>query len=134
MSKSTVARIAGFTVALGATATMVSFAATGTGAYFSDAKTGNSISGTMGSIKITGHDGTGTNNLDISFANMLPGDAQSQTVTFQNTGLNPQDVYVVFNQADLGTQDGQTGLNSLGSYAEVHVASAGSEIFESGNL
>src|SRR4051794_22508603 len=112
MSKTKIARIAGFTVALGATATLAGFAATGTGAYFSDAKTGNSITGTMGSIAITGHDGTGLNNLNISFANMLPGEQQSKTVGFTNTGNNPEDVYVVFDQTALGSHDALTGLNS----------------------
>ena len=136
MSKITgkVARVAGFTVALGATATLASFAATGTGAYFSDAKSGNTIAGTMGSIAITGHDGAGVNNLDINFANMLPGEPSSKTVSFTNTGNNPEDVWVVFDQADLGTHDGQTGLNSLGTFGEAHVASNGTEIFGSKNL
>jgi hypothetical protein len=136
MSKITgkAARVAGFTVALGATATLASFAATGTGAYFSDAKTGNTIAGTMGSIAITGHDGQGPHHLDISFADMLPGDAASKTVGFTNTGNNPEDVWVVFNQKDLGTHDGQTGLNSFGTFGEVHVASSGTAIFGSKNL
>ncbi len=134
MSKAKAARIAGFTVALGATASLVGFAATGTGAYFSDAKAGNAINGTMGSIKISGHDGSGANSLGIDLTNMLPGEQQSKTVGFTNTGDNPEDVWVVFDQTALGSHDGQTGLNSLGTYGEVHVDSNGSEIFGSANL
>lgn len=134
MRKATLARVAGFTVALGATASLAGFAATGTGAYFSDAKSGNVIAGTMGSIAITGHGGDGANNLGITFTKMLPGEQQSKTVSFTNTGENNEDVWVVFDQAALGTHDGKTGLNSFGRYAEVHVSADGSEIFGSANL
>lgn len=136
MSKAKVARLAGFTVALGATASLAAFAATGTGAYFSDAKTGNVISGTMGSIAITGHDGGGAHHLGISFANMLPGDTSSKTVGFTNTGKNPEDVYVVFDQSALGDHNAATnnGLNDLGHFASVEVDSAGSPVFRSSNL
>lgn len=137
MSKAKAARIAGFTVALGATASLVGFAATSTGAYFSDAKTGNTIAGTMGSIKIAGHDGSGPNNLGISFANMLPGEQQAKTVGFTNTGDNAEDVWVVFPQSALGDFDHSTDtglVNDLGTYGEIHVDSNGSEIFGSANL
>jgi len=134
MSTSKAARIAGFTVALGATAALAGFAATGTGAYFSDAKTGNRITGTMGSIAITGSNGTGANNLDINFSNMLPGDTQASSVDFTNTGHNDQDVWVVFDQAALGTGDAKTGLNALGHYAEVQIKSSGTSVFHSVNL
>lgn len=136
MSKAKAARIAGFTVALGATASLVGFAATSTGAYFTDAKTGT-VSGTMGSIKITGTDGAGANNTDISFANMLPGEQQSKTVGYTNSGANPEDVWVVFPQSALGdfNHSTDTGLvNDLGHYGEIHVDSNGTEIFGSTNL
>ena len=62
-----------------------------TGAYFSDTHTG-SISGTVGSIKVTPSGGGGAEHMNLSFTNMLPGDPQTVTVNYKNTGLNPEDV------------------------------------------
>ena len=83
----------------------------GTGAYFSDTKANNHITGTLGSIQIEGHDGSGANDLDVVFTNMLPGETHSKTLRYSNTGNNPQDVWVVFKGAGLGTGDGKTGIN-----------------------
>ncbi len=76
----------------------------------------------------------GTNNLDAVFTDMLPGQAHSKTLRYSNTGKNAQDVWVVFKASDLGTGDAKTGINSLGTYGEVHVASNGAERFASKNL
>lgn len=136
MNKSTTIRIVGFVGSLGATAALVGAAASGTGAYFSDAKSGN-IAGTMGSIKITAYDGGGANATDISFTNMLPGEAQDKTVRYQNTGKNTQDVWLVFNQSDLGDFDHSTDnhkINDFGRFAEIHVKGNGTEVFGSKNL
>src|SRR5580700_11092508 len=87
------AAIVGTVGMLGATA----FVASGqTGAYFSDTHTG-AISGTIGSIRITPSGGTESNDgsfMDLAFSNMLPGDPQTVTVNYQNTGANTEDVYV----------------------------------------
>lgn len=136
MIKSTTLRVAGFVGTLGATAALVGAAAMGTGAYFSDAKSG-SISGTMGSIRITAYDGGGSNATDIAFSNMLPGEGQEKTVRYQNTGHNNQDVWLVFNQADLGDHNARTDagkVNDFGRYGEIHVKGNGTEIFGSKNL
>jgi hypothetical protein len=104
------------------------FAATGaTGAYFSDAHNG-SITGNLGSIRVTPSGGTGTDGTDFTFANMLPGVPQAATVDFQNTGNNPEDVWLVFDNVTA-----LSALNNLGTYGEVHVSN-GQALFDSANL
>lgn len=98
------------------------------GAYFSDSKSG-AITGTNGSIKVMGSGGSGENNLDIAFMNLLPGVPQSVTANYQNTGESPQDVWLVFSN-----KTALSALNSLGTYGEAHIAANGTEIFASTNL
>ena len=126
-------RLAGFVGSVGVTAALVGAAATGTGAYFSDSKTGD-IKATMGSIRIEGHDGSGANSIGIDFEKMLPGEAQSKTIRYQNTGQNNQDVWVVFDRAALGDGSGNVGVNSLGRFGEIHVKGNGVSVFDSANL
>ncbi len=128
------AKTAGFIGTVAITGGLLASAVVGTGAYFSDTKANNHITGTMGSIAVTGHDGSGTNSLDAVFTNMLPGETNSKTLRYTNTGANDQDVWIVFKGAGLGTGDGKTGINSLGTYGEVHVAANGGEKFASQNL
>lgn len=127
-------KVAGFLGTVAVTGGLLASAVVGTGAYFSDTKADNHITGTMGSIQVTGLDGTGTNKLDAAFADMLPGETKSAKFRYSNTGKNAQDVWVVFKGTDLGTGDAKTGINSLGTYGEVHVASNGTELFASANL
>jgi hypothetical protein len=140
MRKGTIIRTIGFIGSAGITVALVGAAATGTGAYFTDSKSGT-IAGTMATVKIHTGGGTGADNLNFAFDKMLPGQAQTQTVTFQNTGNSSADIWVVFDKTDLGnnpTPGGGTtsasGLNSWGTYAEVHLATSGTEIFGSANL
>ncbi len=123
------AKVVGFLGTVALTGGLVASAVAGTGAYFSDTKANNHITGAMGSIQIQGHDGSGTNSLDSVFTNMLPGQAQSTTLRYSNTGANDEDVWIVFNDAAK-----LHALNQLGTYGEVHVASNGSERFASQNL
>ena len=130
------AKVAGFIGTVALTGGLLASAVVGTGAYFSDTKANNHITGTMGSIKVEGHDGTGTNNLDAVFTDMLPGETKTAKWRYSNTGKNAQDVWVVFEDEGLvGTSaTGKHGINDLGTYAEVHVASNGTEQFASQNL
>jgi hypothetical protein len=121
-------KIAAFVASMAGTAALVGASVIGTGAYFSDTKADNHVTGTMGSIKVVGLDGTGANNLDAVFQNMLPGDANSKTLRYSNTGLNNQDVWIKFDADKLHA------LNQLGTYGEVHISSNGTEIFGSKNL
>jgi hypothetical protein len=88
----------------------------------------------MGSIKIEGVGG-----LDVVFDKMLPGDTGSKTVEYRNTGVNDQDVWLVFTDpAQLHSVDPSTGkdigVNTLGTFGEIHIASNGVEKFGSANL
>jgi hypothetical protein len=135
VSKKQFLKVTGFIGTLGASAALVATAATGTGAYFSDSASGT-ISGTMGSIKIQAGDG-GPAATTINFTKMLPGEAQSQTVSFTNTGQNVQDVWVVFDPAALGDHDHSTDtgkINDRGTYGEIHVKSGNTAVFDSANL
>ncbi len=130
MSKSIALRLAGFIGAAGLTAALVGSAVAGTGAYFNDSKPGT-INASLGSIKVD------TSNTALSFTNLLPGDSQTQTAQFTNTGLNPQDVWVVFNAADIGDGDSHTDaglINDLGTYGEVLIKTSGTPVFSSNNL
>jgi len=71
---------------MGATAFVASGA---TGAFFTDAESGT-LTGNLGSIQVD------TTNMDFTLSNLLPGEPQSVSVTFTNAGLNPQDLYLVF--------------------------------------
>ncbi len=129
------AKAAGFIGTVALTGGLLASAVVGTGAYFSDTKANNHITGTMGSIKVEGHDGSGTNKLDAVFADMLPGESKSATLRYSNTGANDQDVWIVFtNPAQIGNNTGKVGINSLGTYGEIHVSSNGTEKFGSANL
>jgi len=130
MSKGKLARIAGFTVAAGATASLVGLAATGTGAYFSAAKTG-SMAVSTGDVKV---DTSGLNNLD--FKGLLPENYKTQTVSYTATGTGPEDIYLAFddptNDAALNAFPAN-GANPLGRYGHLEVT--GSQgTFQSYNL
>ena len=59
----------------------------------------------------------------------MPGEAQTATVNFTNTGKKAQDVYLTFpNRSALHA------LNNLGSWGEVTVANGGATLFHSTNL
>lgn len=136
MNKSKAARLTGFIGSAGATALLVGFAVSGTGAYFTDSEPGT-LQGSMGTIQVDASGGYGPNGTDITFTNMLPGEAQTHTIDYTNTGANNQDVWVVFDQAYLGDfdRDTDTGLiNDRGTYAEIHITSFGAPRFESANL
>jgi hypothetical protein len=99
-----------------------------TGAYFSETKQGE-IKGNIGSIHIHTSGGTGENGLEFNFQNLLPGEPQTATVEYTNTGANKQDVWVVFNNAEA-----LHSLNNLGTYGEVTLSNSGGVLFHSANL
>ena len=101
-----------------------------TGAYFSDTKAGV-IKGTTGSIQVSTLDsqGAGANKLEFTFADLMPGEAQTATVSFKNTGKKAQDVYLTFPNVPA-----LHALNNLGSYGEVKVTGSDMTTFHSTNL
>lgn len=103
-------------------------AAGSTGAYFSDTHTG-SISGTIGTIKVTPYGGGGANGTDFAFTNMLPNVPQTASLSYQNTGANAEDVYIVFYNATA-----LSALNNLGHYGQVHLSANGVPLFDSINI
>ena len=117
--------IAASVALLGGTAFLASGA---TGAYFSDTHSGN-ISGTIGNIHVRPSGGSGTDSTDLAFTNLLPGVAQTVKLNYTNTGSDPQDVYIVFNNATA-----LSALNDLGRYGEVHLSANGTALFDSANL
>ena len=103
-------------------------AAGATGAYFSDTH-GGTISGTVGSVRVTPYGGSGAAGTDLAFSNLLPGVPQTVTENYQNTGADAEDVYIVFNNATA-----LSSLNNLGTYGEVHLSANGTPLFDSANL
>lgn len=100
---------------LGGTAMIASGA---TGAYFSESHSGV-VTGSTGSIHVDtslSH-GDGAESLNFDLANLLPGEPQSVTVRYENTGLNVQDVWIVFDPTALGF------LNSAGTNATIDISS-----------
>jgi hypothetical protein len=117
MRKTKIARVAGFTLAAGATATLVGFAATGTGAYFSAASSGN-IAASTGSVTVT----SSPNNLD--FTNSLPGVFKTQKVSYSVNGSGPEDVYIAFDQPGDNRINGfssDSNPDALGRYGHLEV-------------
>ena len=91
MRNSRAARVAGFVGALGASAALVGFAASGTGAYFTDSHDG-AISASTGAIKVNIAPGDG----QLNFTNLLPGEYKTQTISYQSTATGAEDVWLVF--------------------------------------
>ena len=73
-------KVAGFLGTVAVTGGLLASAVVGTGAYFSDTEANNHITGTMGSINVTG------DNLDAAFTDMLPGETKTATMGYKNTG------------------------------------------------
>ncbi len=122
------AKFAGFAACLALSGVLVGAATGATGAFFTDTESGT-YGGTLGSIQINGYGGGGVDGLDINFQNMLPGEPQTLTLSFQNTGANAQDVWIVFPNADA-----LHSINDLGTFGEVHLKANNDVKFESANL
>jgi hypothetical protein len=121
-------------IALGATlvcATGLAATATGvTSAYFSDTKSGT-VKGTVGyvSINVAGN-GSGTGGMDLTFANLMPGEPKSVTFDYQSTGTGTQDLWITFPNVPA-----LHALNNLGHYGYFKVTDSSSGVvFESSNL
>ena len=138
MQKKTLAKLAGFGLALTCTGGLVAYAAGSTGAYFTDSHPG-SINASIGSVgvNITPSDG------QLNFTGLLPGVDQTKTIDFQSTGTGPQDIWLVFdtNADPNGNQsEAFTGLNTdpnpgpLGRYGHLKITSNWGASFESYNL
>jgi hypothetical protein len=138
MRKSRAVRVAGFVGALGASAALVGFAASGTGAYFTDGHNGQ-INTSTGDVKanISPSDGV------LTFANLLPGEYKDQSITYQAAGTGAEDIWLVFpttggpggtnpSEAFTGSPDDGHG-GGLGRYGHLAVSAPGGS-FTSYNL
>ena len=121
-------RIGVFVGALAGSVGLVTAAAGATGAYFNDTQ-GGTVTGTVGSVKVTTSGGSGGSGLNFDFCNMLPGQFQTSTVQYTNTGTGSEDIYLVFNNAQA-----LHSVNNLGSYGEAKIGSNGTTVFSSTNL
>jgi len=100
------------------------FVASGaTGAYFSQSVPGT-VQGTAGSIHIdtTASNGQGGNGLQFTLSDLLPGTPQTFRINYENSGISPEDVWVVFNQSDLNDLN---FANSTTALATVKIRSTG---------
>lgn len=114
---------------LALSAALFAVASAATGAYFSDTH-GGAVGGTIGAVKITaGLYSDTSGGLNFSLNNLLPGDTQSTTVYYKNTGTAPQDIWIVFPMSD-----GLYALNHLGRYGTVAFTSSGGANWSSSNL
>src|SRR4051812_13993572 len=92
MRKGKALRITGFFGALCASATLVGFAATGTGAYFTDSHDGAINAGT-GHIRVD----VSPADLQLNFDNLLPGEYQTQRVDYAaHPSSGSEDLWLVF--------------------------------------
>lgn len=99
-----------------------------TGAYFSDTHDG-AINGSIGSIQVTANGSHGEPLDQLSFKDMIPGDSQTVTVNYLNSGKNTQDVWITFPNVTA-----LSALNNLGSFGEASLATPAGVIFHSVNL
>ena len=104
MRKSRAVRVAGFVGAVGASAALVGFAASGTGAYFSDAHSG-AINASTGSVRLITNPSDG----QLNFTNLLPGQYQTQQIQYQATGTGNEDVWLVFPTGSPNPSEAFTG-------------------------
>lgn len=92
-------------------ASLIGVAVVGTGAYFTDSNSGE-ITGNLATVAVTTSGGTGTDNLDFVWGNMLPGVDSVASVHVQNTGSVPEDIYLAFKN-DNGAW---SAINTYGAY------------------
>ena len=91
MRKSKALRVGGFVGALATSAALVGFAASGTGAYFTDAHNG-AINASTGHVKLDVSPADG----QLNFTNLLPGEYQTQQINYTAHGTGAEDVWLVF--------------------------------------
>ena len=107
MPKRKFARIAAVATTVVATAALLSGIVATTGAYFTDSKPG-AVAANFGNVAVAV---AGEN---INFANLMPGEVQTQTVTVQNTGTGNQDIWLAFDNTNFGW----SMVNDLGQYGK----------------
>ena len=116
MTKRKFARIAGLTTTVVAASALIAGLVGSTGAYFTQAKPGQ-IAGTNGNIAITVSGGGGGGLLDFDFTGILPGQTKTANITVNNTTVNPESVWIVFDN----TNGMWSAVNNLGQFGKFTV-------------
>lgn len=111
MSKRKFARIAAVFTTLAATMALIGVAVIGTGAYFTDSTPG-AITGNLGTVVVA------VSGQDINFANLMPGETQTQTVTVRNDGTGNEDIYLAFKNDNFAW----SAVNDMGQYGKFVIA------------
>ena len=101
------ARIAAVATTLVASAALISTLVATTGAYFTASQPG-AIAANFGKVDVA------LAGANINFANLMPGEVQTQTVTVQNTGTGNEDIWLAFDNANYGW----SAVNDLGQYGK----------------
>ncbi|MCU4185708.1 hypothetical protein K6U06_15170 [Acidiferrimicrobium sp. IK] len=126
-------RVTAFCGVLAGSAALVGAAASGTGAYFSDSHTGT-IQVSTGHIRVAP-----TSSLSLNYSGLLPGDYQTNTITYQaQPSSGTEDIWMVFPSSG-GYQKftgapTDTGGGGLGRYGFFQVKGVHGLGFVSGNL
>jgi hypothetical protein len=105
MSKRKFARLAAVMTTLVAAVALISTVVASSGAYFTDSH-GGAITGNLGTLKVA------ISGENINFANLMPGETQTQTVYVTNTGTGSEDIYLAFSNANWAW----SAVNDLGQY------------------
>jgi hypothetical protein len=116
MIRSRRVRVAGFAVAVGATAALIAYGVSSTSAYFTDSHPGV-INASTGSVKVTAGD------LSLKFLGLFPGEFQSNPISYSNTGTGAEDIWMVFpaGSAPAFNAPAQAGPIPLGQYGHFAV-------------
>ncbi len=92
---------------MGVMVSLIGIAVAGTGAYFTDS-VGGQITGNLGTVAVA------VSGQNINFANLMPGEVRTQTVTVRNTGTGNEDIYLAFDN----TNKAWSAVNDLGQYGK----------------
>jgi hypothetical protein len=131
MNKSKALRVGGFIAAIAASSALVAAASGATGAYFTDSHPG-AINASTGLVKVN----VFPMDLQLNFNGLLPGEFQTQTVSYQNVGTGAEDIWLVLptgGAADALNGVPRPGPAPLGRYGHFAV-SAPDGAFTSFNL
>jgi hypothetical protein len=103
MPKRKFARLAALLTTAVAGGALIANVVIGSGAYFTATQPG-SITGNVGTVAVA------ISGQNINFADLLPGQVQTQTVNVENTGTGNEDMYLVFDNANYAW----SAVNDLG--------------------
>lgn len=110
MSKRKFARFGAVITTLVAAGALISTMVASSGAYFTATQPG-AITGNLGTVAV------GVSGTAINFANLMPGETQTQTVSVRNTGTGNEDIYLAFDN----TNKAWSAVNDLGQYGKFTV-------------